>query len=175
MRAGASSRRPLPRPRPEWEFSPAPSCPQDGYTAFIRAAGGGHLEIVRLLMDTGVDVNHAAQANPGDAAALRALLRLPEDFPAALADGAIEALRAGSRGDPEDQEPARDGRLTAEQKALLEKLGRIVDARAAALGISAEVLAPRGELKAMATGSRATDCTRGWRREVIGAELLAAL
>ena len=66
MRAGASSRRPLPRPRPEWEFSPAPSCPQDGYTAFIRAAGGGHLEIVRLLMDTGVDVNHAAQANPAD-------------------------------------------------------------------------------------------------------------
>lgn len=117
----------------------------------------------------------AAQVNPRDAGALRALLRLPDDFPAALAGGAIEALQAGSREAPADNEPARDGRLTAEQKALVEKLARIVDARAAALAINAEVLAPRGELKSMALGNQATGCTVGWRREVIGTELLAAL
>jgi ribonuclease D len=117
----------------------------------------------------------AVQANPGDAAALRSLLRLPDEFPAALADGALEALRAGSREDPADMTPARDGRLTAEQKALVEKLANIVDACAAGLGIHAEVLAPRGELKSMALGNHATDCTRGWRRDVIGAQLLAAL
>ena len=115
----------------------------------------------------------AAQANPRDASALRRLLALPEDFPAALADGAIRALQSGSQQEPQDQEPARDIRLTPEQKSLVEKLARIVDARAAQLGVSAEILAPRGEIKAIALGSRATPCTLGWRREVIGAELLS--
>jgi ribonuclease D len=132
-------------------------------------------DLPRSWIMTDAALLEAAQANPATATALRRLLALPEDFPAALADGAIAALQDGSRQAPQDQEPARDARLTPEQKSLVEKLARIVDARAAALAFNAEILAPRGELKALATGSRATPCLEGWRRDVIGTELLAAL
>jgi ribonuclease D len=51
----------------------------------------------------------------------------------------------------------------------------VVDARAADLGVSAEVLAPRGELKALAMGERDAPSLAGWRREEIGERLLEAL
>jgi len=132
-------------------------------------------DLPRSWIMTDAALLEAAQVNPGDAAALRRLLALAEDFPAALADGAIAALQAGSRQEPLDTEPARDARLTPEQKSLVEKLARIVDARAASLAVHAEILAPRGELKSLALGSRETPCLQGWRRDVIGAELLAGL
>jgi ribonuclease D len=72
-------------------------------------------------------------------------------------------------------EPVQDSRPTPEQKALLDRLIKIVDARAAELQVSAEVLAPRGELKALAMGRRDTHALQGWRREEIGTRLLAAL
>jgi ribonuclease D len=57
----------------------------------------------------------------------------------------------------------------------MDKLDKVVDARAAELQISAEVLAPRGELKALAMGKRESSALVGWRREEIGASLLNAL
>ena len=82
--------------------------------------------------------------------------------------------------DPADQEPSQDARPTPEQKALIERLGKVVDARAAELNISAEILAPRGELKALAMSARApalreSHALTGWRREEIGIRLLEAL
>jgi ribonuclease D len=62
-----------------------------------------------------------------------------------------------------------------QQKALMEKLNKLVDARAAELNISAEVLAPRGELKALAMGKRESSALVGWRRDEIGTSLLEAL
>ncbi len=59
--------------------------------------------------------------------------------------------------------------------SVVETVAGMAVARAAALAFNAEILAPRGELKALATGSRATPCLEGWRRDVIGTELLAAL
>jgi ribonuclease D len=50
-----------------------------------------------------------------------------------------------------------------------------VDARAAELQVSAEVLAPRGELKALAMGKRDTHALTGWRRQEIGTRLLETL
>jgi ribonuclease D len=41
--------------------------------------------------------------------------------------------------------------------------------------VSAEILAPRGELKALAMGARDTHALSGWRREEIGERLLAAI
>jgi hypothetical protein len=41
--------------------------------------------------------------------------------------------------------------------------------------VSAEVLAPRGELKALAMGRRDTHALGGWRLQEIGARLLAAI
>ena len=62
---------------------------------------------------------------------------------------------------------------TPEQKAVIERLAKIVDARAAELGVSAEILAPRGELKALAMGGRDAHALAGWRRAEIGESLLA--
>ncbi len=126
-----------------------------------------------ILSDTAIF--DLAQVNPPDSGALRRLRSLPEDLPEALASALLAALQEASRQEPHDMEPGRDARPTAEQKSLLEKLADCVQRRAAALGISAEILAPRGELKALALGERDTACLRGWRREVIGAELLANL
>jgi len=41
--------------------------------------------------------------------------------------------------------------------------------------VSAEILAPRGELKALAMGKRESHALTGWRRDEIGTRLLAAL
>src|SRR6202011_1453353 len=81
----------------------------------------------------------------------------------------------GSSRDVEDQEPRQDMRPTPEQRALIERLGQIVDSRAAELNVSAEILAPRGELKALAMGKRDTHALTGWRREEIGTRLLDAI
>ncbi len=88
---------------------------------------------------------------------------------------ALEQALQESSGDALDQEPSQDARPTPEQKAVIERLAKIVDARAAELQVSAEILAPRGELKALAMGSRDTHSLSGWRHAEIGARLLAAI
>jgi ribonuclease D len=116
-----------------------------------------------------------AHANPTTPAALEAVQPLNEKFAAALL-----ALLADSKAGPADLEPMQDARPTPEQKALLERLAKLVDTRAVELQVSAEVLAPRGELKALAMGTlagslRDSRVFRGWRREEIGTRLLAVL
>jgi ribonuclease D len=74
-----------------------------------------------------------------------------------------------------DQEPSQDARPTPEQKAVIERLSKIVDARAAELAVNAEILAPRGELKALAMGKRDSHALKGWRKKEIGTELLEAI
>jgi ribonuclease D len=75
----------------------------------------------------------------------------------------------------DDRAPSQDARPTPEQKAVIEHLVKIVDGRAAELGISAEILAPRGEIKALAMGKRDSHALSGWRREEIGSRLLEAI
>ena len=93
------------------------------------------------------------------------------DSLAASLQGALEEASK----DAQDQEPSQDARPTPEQKAVIERLGKIVDARAAELEVSAEILAPRGELKALAMGQRDSHALTGWRREEIGTRLLEAM
>lgn len=112
-----------------------------------------------------------AHANPATAAALDAVQPMNEKFSAAL----LDALALSSGGELQDMEPVQESRPTPEQKALLDTLSKIVDARAAELQLSAEVLAPRGELKALAMGRRDTHALGGWRLEQIGTQLLATL
>jgi ribonuclease D len=112
-----------------------------------------------------------AHANPTGAAALDAVQPMNERFAATL----LEALAIASTGTVQDLAPIQDSRPTPEQKALLDTLSKIVDARAAELQVSAEVLAPRGELKALAMGRRDTQVLTGWRLQEIGNQLLAAM
>jgi ribonuclease D len=100
---------------------------------------------------------------------------LPRPMNEGLADGLLEALRRAPPQEAADTELARDPRPTPEQRALIDRLAAVVDARAADLGVSAEVLAPRGELKALAMGERDAPSLEGWRREEIGRRLLEAL
>jgi ribonuclease D len=112
-----------------------------------------------------------ATAAPDNAAALEAVQPLNER----LAAGVLEALREAAAAPLEDTGPSQDSRPTPEQKTVIERLNKLVDARAAALQISAEVLAPRGEVKALAMGRRDLPVLAGWRREEIGCSLLEAL
>jgi ribonuclease D len=112
-----------------------------------------------------------AHANPKTPAALDTVESMNEKFAATL----LAALDVASGAAPEDLEPVQDSRPTPEQRALLDRLIKIVDARAAELEVSAEVLAPRGELKALAMGRRDTHALGGWRLQEIGARLLAAI
>ena len=75
--------------------------------------------------------------------------------------------RSAGHGDPGKPGPEQL-RL---QKALQVRLAAI----AAELGIQPEVLATRRELAALARGERDVPSLCGWRREVVGERLLAAL
>ena len=116
-----------------------------------------------------------AQANPGSRAALGALDAMPARFNDAFAASLLQTLRQQSDTALSDLNPNQDTRPTAEQKALVERLAKIVDSRAAERQVSAELLAPRGELKALAMGACDTHALVGWRRAEIGTRLLEAL
>jgi ribonuclease D len=89
--------------------------------------------------------------------------------------GVLEALQSAAAEPLDESEALPDSRPTPAQKALMEKLNTLVDARAAQLQISPEVLAPRGELKALAMGRRSSPALKGWRLDEVGASLLNAL
>jgi ribonuclease D len=66
-------------------------------------------------------------------------------------------------------------RLDAAQMAQIKQLGARVQERARAAGVSATLVAPRRELTRLVRGERDLALLRGWRRDFIGAELLAQL
>ena len=115
-----------------------------------------------------------AESLPPTAAALAATLSARRPMSEALAEDLLGALRDSASGTM-DSAPAADLRPTPEQKAVADRLAGVVDAHAAALAISSEILATRGELKALAMGSRDVAALKGWRRAEIGEKLLAAL
>ena len=134
----------------------------------MSTSADAHTERAWILSDAAIF--GIAHANPATPAALEAVQPMNEKFAATL----LEALR-GSSVDSSDRLPIQDARPTPEQKALLERLVKIVDARAADLSLSAEVLAPRGELKSLAMGNRDSHALSGWRKQEIGDLLLRAL
>jgi ribonuclease D len=136
-----------------------------------REARGRDLPRSWILSDNGIF--DAAHINPATRDELQRALQLPDDFPAALAEGLLATLREATAQEPADLTPGKDARPTPEQKQRMEMLSKRVDARAKELGVGAEILAPRAELKAIAQGDQDTACQHGWRREVIGVELLA--
>jgi len=116
-----------------------------------------------------------AQANPGSRAALEAIKAAPPNFNDAFAASLLKTLREEASLPVSDLNPSQDARSTPEQKAMIERLAKVVDARAAELKVSPELLAPRGELKALAVGRRDSHALTGWRLEEIGARLIEIL
>ena len=116
----------------------------------------------------------AAQTAPKSRAALAALEAMPVNFNAGFAADLLQLLH-DAPDDPGDETPGQDARPTPEQKATAQRLAKVVDARAAELAESPELLAPRGELKALSMGRRDTHALAGWRRGEIGERLLQAL
>ena len=61
------------------------------------------------------------------------------------------------------------------RKALLKKMQAIVADIAEALGLATEIVAPKKELSLALTGNRNLRVFRGWRRDLVGSELLELL
>lgn len=116
-----------------------------------------------------------AHANPATRTALNSLNAMPSNFNEGFAARLLAELHEDDALPLADTNPSQEARPTPEQKALIDQLAKIVDVRAAQLEVSAELLAPRGELKALALGRRDTDALDGWRRTEIGERLLALL
>ena len=76
--------------------------------------------------------------------------------------------------DPPPPLPKRE-RPDPAQVAIVKRLADIAADIAKQLEISAEVLATRRELEKLATGRRDISLLRGWRQQVAGERLLAAL
>jgi len=116
-----------------------------------------------------------AQSDPRNAVQMQAASPETSDLPASAVASLLETIAAGEAFGPETDAAAADLRPTTEQKALINRLGQIVDQRAAEIAVSPEILATRGELKAMVMNGSETAAQRGWRRQEIGERLLAAL
>ncbi len=116
-----------------------------------------------------------AQRQPGSEAELSALNVLP---PKTLArhSGALLTCIAGALEQPE-QRLAVDDELDASAKARLKALQAVVQDRAQALDLPVSYLAPRAELMGLLRLGDQADANvlRGWRKEVCGQALLAAL
>jgi len=111
-------------------------------------------------------------------ASLQSLEAVPSLPPATLRKRGEELLQLINRARLESNAavPASSARrATPEETALAARLMQIVRETAAELGIASELLATRRDIDAMAFGERDTPVTRGWRRAVVGARLLAAL
>ncbi|MGO9932112.1 MAG: HRDC domain-containing protein, partial [Steroidobacteraceae bacterium] len=130
-----------------------------------RTARARDLPRAWILPDAAIFV--IAEANPATAADLDAVQPLNEK----LARSLLDALNGSSSSELIDLEPKQDSRPTPAQKALLDRLMHAVDARAADLRVSPEILAPRGELKALAMGKRDSPALAGWRLQEIGTRL----
>ena len=115
-----------------------------------------------------------AVARPGTREALARVADVPPGATARTADELLAAIAAAPPPEARRDENGA-GRPGPEQlqlqKILQKRLGEI----ATELVIQPEVLATRRELVALARGDRDVPALRGWRREVVGERLLAAM
>lgn len=84
----------------------------------------------------------------------------------------LSILQEASHGTSNYEPPPRPNE---KQKALLKAMLQKVSARAEELGIAAEIIAPRKELSAAMLGARDSRVFQGWRRALVGEELLSLL
>jgi ribonuclease D len=105
------------------------------------------------------------------------LQAIPEMAPGVVKHCAEEILGMIGAAEVPDPPPAIQarGRPSPEQTALVKKLGALNQTIAQGLGLSPEVLATRRDIEQLAEGGRDVAVLQGWRREVVGEPMLAAL
>jgi ribonuclease D len=118
-----------------------------------------------------------ATREPVSIEALESIAALPPGVIRKRGDELLDLLRA-ARADESGVPLATPKRPEPEQMALAARLLQVVRDVAAELEVGAEVLATRKDVEAIAFGSGPPDDSplmRGWRRDVVGEKLLAAL
>jgi ribonuclease D len=111
---------------------------------------------------------------PRDAQALAALPEMQESIVRKCGEELLALVRDANIPDPPPPLPRRE-RPDPAQLALVKRLADIAAAVAQSLEIGAEVLATRRELEKLAAGKRDVNLLRGWRQDVVGEKLVAAL
>ena len=111
---------------------------------------------------------------PRSAQALSSIEEVPSGVVKHCGEELLACVRAA---DIQDPPPALQGRLRPDplKTALVKKLGALNQAVAADLGLSPEILATRRDLEQLADGRQDVAVLKGWRRDVIGDRMLAAL
>jgi ribonuclease D len=121
-----------------------------------------------------VAIYELAVARPQTREALARVASVPEGTAARAGDDLLAAI-AASANDAAARGAADAARPGPEELRLQKALQRALAAISAELGIQPEILATRRELAALARGARELPVLSGWRREVVGEKLLAAL
>ena len=119
-------------------------------------------------------IQDLAQARPRTHEALLAIVSVPRGTMARAGSEILAAIHESRDAEPVEalEELSRPGPAQVRQmKSLQQRLLAI----AGELGIQPEILATRRELAALIRGARELPVLTGWRREVIGEPLLAAL
>ncbi len=128
-------------------------------------------DLPRNWVATDAALVHMAQQPPGDRGALS---RVEGLHPRSGRRWGGEIL-AALRDLPEGEAAAHGGRPSPEQQERVRALMAEVKGRAEAAGIVPSLVATRKDLVALVQGARDLPLLRGWRREFLGASLLAAL
>jgi ribonuclease D len=111
---------------------------------------------------------------PRSSSALLALPDMQESIVRKCGEELLALVRDAGIGDPPPPLPRRE-RPDPEQLALVKRLADVASEVAKGLEINSEVLATRRELEKLAAGKRDINLLRGWRKEIVGEKLLAAL
>lgn len=140
-----------------------------------RERRAAHLDRPRQWVMADKALLNIAQADPADRAHLGSIPGLPPAIVRKQGAAILEQLeRARARVRSGDVDFEREERPRPPDKRAVASLGKILSARAEELGIAAEILATRRELTTLLQGGRPARLLSGWRREVIGEDLLAA-
>lgn len=128
-------------------------------------------DLPREWIASDAEITAIASALPANPQALKAVDRIRDATRRRYGRSLIEIVREAVAN--AGVEPLWRGatRLSPSQRALRQKLGERVAARAGELGLPASLLATRATLTRLVSGDADASIQSGWRREAIGTEL----